>query len=339
MTYPTQGPSAFPPSHPLHHVQYDTAIGTHPQDRMAPSTPGIDATPPSFSWDRPSLRSAEPQNPPDVLVSLAAAFAAIFSAESDSAKSSFSQISQNQTLANIQSQEVMTSAVLAVQKQEQVYNLYEKAEREQNNPFLKCLNWITLGLSIVLILATFISGFFDGGSSEALLPEEIEMTDMAATTVAEGSEGMSEAPVITGDLEGATELQNLSGSGQASETSASSATTTTQAERSALSKFLIYGGRMLGAAAGSSSMLAQGIVSFKLASVFRELAATQRTTGATMGTQSMQQSVFSFLEKCSQRDQTTASNEASGGADVTKTYDEIIALYSQIATQSKQGLI
>ncbi len=342
MTSPTQQPNPF--SSPIYtHAVQPNQEHAKTRDTLAPGgtdTLAIDA--PHAVWDRPTLRSLSPQSPPDVLVSLAAAFAAIFAAQSSSAENSFFQVSQDQELSNIQSSQVLTSTVTAVNKQQQVYNEYEKIAKKANNPVLKYLGWIVLALTVVLIATTIISGLFTGGGSEALVPEEIEMTDMAAGSLST-TETTSEPAILTPELENAMQMTTINSTSTQSEattaTTETSAQAGTQAQRTTIAKLLLWLARFMGAAAGASPMLAQGIVSLKLVPVYRSLANTQRGVGAAMASQSMQQSIFSLLQKCSERDQSVASNETGGTADSSKTFSEIIGLYEQIAQQSKQGLI
>ncbi len=126
--------------------------------------------------ERPKLPPAQPQNQ-QVLTTLAAAFVKIFQTMGESAITAQEVVASDQRNNVNNSNVVLRSTTLQINKQNQAIKHYQHIQAEQKKwgPILKFLSIVFSVLMVVVIAATVISGVVTGGASESALPEEFEL--------------------------------------------------------------------------------------------------------------------------------------------------------------------
>jgi len=233
-------------------------------DSLAKASKDQFVTPPSL--DKPTLSAGAPSQNAEALAALSIAFAAYFNSMARSSEVSSGDVVTSQTLVTSESQSVLQSTTLSVQKQQAAIREYEKIQEEQDNPWFKIFGDIFMAIMAVVLVATIVSAVVSGGSTLAAVPEELEGMGAGMGAI-EGAESSSESIAMT-----------------TMTTTLPEATTTTTAETS----FMEAGSASeegAGEAAGESAGTAAGSTSTAAETVAETQAETaeELTQGASKG--------------------------------------------------------
>jgi hypothetical protein len=308
------------------------------------------------------LLSAPSSNalPSNELARVAEAFGEAFSAMHQSLITQINDYAQLQQLDQTHSQAVLQSTTNAMDREQAAVKLasqisdYQASMADKEDTFSKAM----LIIGIVVMAATFISGFVDFGASDMALPLEaeafglgdVELEDMAGNALGkieppsgdgvpgegvpneEGvPDGMQapENPMPETPSEMDTSAQNTEQTG-ARNLAKSTEQGAISAQRIAkgIGKILL---KMALGAGFASPMLVQGIIKLKVADQLRQLANTQVNVGSALETLQLNNSYFHFLQQLIQRTGSAIQEESNEASEVIDTYASITSAYRGIA--------
>jgi len=293
--------------------------------------------------------------PPDVLAILAAAFCAAFDEIDKGVVSQTNDYVQLQQLNQSQSQAVLSSTTQSINQQEnaekiaaQVADYQKKMGKAQ-----EIFGWVMFGVGMALMLTvmvvTVVSGFFDGGLSDAALPAEaemlgdIEMTEMpteASNTEAADPDLINtsgeEADVnsAASDSAESSESQQMTNEETDNTIKRTQSQTNQEAGQSARKWATRVGkilAKMTAAACLGSPMLMSGIVNLKVSKQLSQLSQAQAEVGKGMQVLEKNNMYFQFLQQLTQREGGILQEEISGASTIIGTFKDIADTWRQVS--------
>jgi hypothetical protein len=300
------------------------------------------ATSPRASLPAPKVTAS-----PDTLAVAAQAFSGALEAEEHGLITGNLSYTDLQQLTSTQSQCLLQSSTIAIQKQQQAIQLQQQVDSyaASMSSAESTVNWVMFGLGIALMVVTFVAGVFTGGAADAALPEEAELVAGYAADSEEaigGYEGI-EAEAADNGIGEATESEATTSSSSSTTEATQSSSSTTQSNTSSVRSTLqniskacrTRLGRTLirtaiGAAIGSP-MLMKGIVDVKLSDQYKQLADAQREVGPAQASMHRNNMVNQFYQQELQREGGIIREEVNDVGEVIETYASITSAIRQIA--------
>lgn len=288
---------------------------------------------------------------------LAAAFGAAFEAAQNGLVEETNHFENFQQRTQTQSQCILQSTQLVAEKQKQAASLNQDIENHKSSMELpNAMDTFTTVVGVIFMICTVVSGCFDFGLSDLLLPEELaadtgnigfdavtplvdELTPALESEAEEGA-GNIEAAATNNQAvqEGATQAsQNLGN------TLAGASKPMTALERV---KWIAQGfrsvvlstpGRMLMQAGLSAAMmspsLVKGLTNVNIAAKLNELAKVQEDTGDVLAELQTNTGFYQFFQQASQREGGSVRQQASSTFQIVTTFGGIINSYIQISNK------
>jgi hypothetical protein len=246
---------------------------------------------------------------PNALTEMAKAFAAAFDAESEGITAQNTAYCDLQQLNQSLSEGILSATTksikkekAAVQEQQQIADYQDKMANIDQD-----VSWAVLGLGIGLMLLTTVSGFVDFGASDAEIPEEIDMIDMAGQGAAAASDSQTSASVQIDSLTSTIDEEASSSETTAENSTAKKVVSPRYSKAlnitgKVLAKLGGMGVRMGLAAALGAPQLMKGIVNLQIAKQMDQLSEAQGKIGPALAQEQRCTMNYQYIQQVNQRE-------------------------------------
>ncbi|MCC5832230.1 MAG: hypothetical protein JJU12_04215 [Chlamydiales bacterium] len=313
--------------------------------------------------ERPLLPPAGKSKDPNYLMILAKAFSKAFDSMSKGTIEQIDSYSKLVELNETMSQSVLFSTTNAIDKEEKEYKL-EAQERKQAktaSDIQKAFFWVSVAVTVVMILGTVAAAVCTGGAAAALIPEEVSMfagdaaeiggelateapemiemdTFSDSSDLVDSSEDLTEENSATESLnpvesESNTQAENIQENQANKETSNELSKSNEENAKSeeAWKKRLKKVGQMVVQTIQAAPNLVNGIESLITYKMLKNVESAQEEVGNALSLMAANNSYFRFYQQLLQQSSSVAQEEVNSTEQVVETFSDITKAYQQIS--------